>query len=45
MDVVDITTNHPGKYDQGLREMLDHQVAQGRLTNRQRTAIKKKCGL
>ncbi len=45
MDVKDITEKFPGKYNQGLREMLDHHVAAKRITPEQRDAIKAKCGL
>jgi len=50
MDVKDIqrianSAGSPGKYNQGLREMLDHHVAAGRITPTQRDNIKTKCGL
>ena len=45
MDVRDISKKFPGKYDQGLREMLDHHVAAKRITPDQRDAIKARCGI
>ena len=45
MDVLDVRGIAGNKYDQGLREMLDHHVAAGRITPTQRDQIKTKCGL
>ncbi len=46
MDVVDIQGIAGNKYDNGLREMLDHQVAAGQNHHdRQRDQIKTNCGL
>lgn len=45
MDVLDIQGIAGNKYDNGLREMLDHHVAAGRITTTQRDQIKTNCGL
>jgi hypothetical protein len=45
MDVEDVTQQFPGKYNQGLNEMLDHHVDNNRITPQQRDDIKAQCNL
>jgi hypothetical protein len=41
----DVTQQFPGKYNQGLNEMLDHHVDNNRITPQQRDDIKAQCNL
>ncbi|MBL0341134.1 MAG: hypothetical protein IPP71_09520 [Bacteroidetes bacterium] len=43
MDIDDIHGNFGTKYDKAIKEMLDHEKNEGRLTNAQHKRLKAKC--